>query len=79
MDYHDQQAEVWAEALRAAGHTAKLDENGNIDFLDLGDIHDGPQCSACYAVWCRNCADPSKIKPCAKTITARATSIGEQA
>lgn len=54
------------ERLRAAGHTLKLDKDGDVDSFALNyDFHNGPACVTCYRSWCQHCTtDKDAIVPC---------------
>lgn len=55
----------WDEALKAAGHTPVLNEDGRTDFIAYApDGHNGPRCTVCDEHWCMWCTPADKIKPC---------------
>ncbi len=55
----DQTKQLWQKALVAAGHTPKLDEDGELDMFTLDyDHHNGPGCTACGQTWCEHCRNP---------------------
>lgn len=51
------------DALEAAGHKLRRNEDGSVDHwgLDHG-YHNGPICLICDDSWCEHCQD--KIQPC---------------
>jgi len=53
----------YREALEAAGHKLRHDEDGEVDIfvMDVGYCN-GPGCELCGESWCHHCQD--KIKPC---------------
>jgi hypothetical protein len=57
---------VWADAMRAKGHTPSVDEDDgwlNIFAYDVGQ-HNGPGCSTCGWACCWHCDDIKDIPEC---------------
>ena len=44
------------QRFKDAGHTLKLDDDGDVDMLALDcDYHNGPMCTVCYESCCVHC------------------------
>lgn len=53
----------YIEALQAAGHLLRLDDNGVVDdFAMEYEYHNGPMCELCHESWCVHCQ--GAIHPC---------------
>lgn len=48
--------ERFYEALREAGHTLEMDEDGKVNAFALCyGFHNGPRCVTCGEDWCEHC------------------------
>lgn len=53
------------EALEAAGHKLRRNDNGEVDVWVMEeDFHNGPGCELCGESWCHHCKP--KARPCRK-------------
>jgi hypothetical protein len=59
------QQEEWIEAMKAKGHSPKMNEDGSLDiFAHDADTHNGPGCTACGWRCCWHCDKPKDIPAC---------------